>query len=150
MAIKSYADKLKHPKWQKKRLDIMNRDNFACCECGDKDTMLNVHHFIYKNGREPWDYDDTNFSTLCEVCHKTYHDIVNDLKLAGFEVVRLFSMMSPIGNIRIWIALYHNGSIVDSTIYLRDPITKKLQPYASLTETFIFRMYHEITMLKNG
>ena len=43
----AYSEKLKNPKWQKKRLEILNRDNFTCIKCGDKETTLQIHHFKY-------------------------------------------------------------------------------------------------------
>lgn len=66
---KTYSEKLKDPRWQKKRLEILERDNFTCTECGDKESPLHVHHKIYIFGNEPWDYKDENFITLCELCH---------------------------------------------------------------------------------
>lgn len=52
MSKTSYYEQLKDPRWQKKRLEIMNRANFKCEECGDSENMLSVHAFrssIYKN-----------------------------------------------------------------------------------------------------
>jgi len=63
----TYAEKLKHPKWQKKRLAILSRDNFTCCLCGDTETNLQVHHLKYTG--EPWDAPDEDLQTLCEDCH---------------------------------------------------------------------------------
>jgi hypothetical protein len=64
-----YSELLKHPKWQRKRLEIMQRDDFKCCLCNDEETTLNVHHKKYMNGNSPWEYDDNNFITVCEDCH---------------------------------------------------------------------------------
>ena len=66
----SYSDKLKSPQWQKKRLEIFSRDNWACVKCGDTETTLHVHHKEYINGNDPWDYDSCVFATLCEHCHQ--------------------------------------------------------------------------------
>ncbi len=60
----------KHPLWQKKRLEIMERDGFQCVECGSNDTILNVHHSYYRRGAKPWEYDDDDLHTLCATCHK--------------------------------------------------------------------------------
>ncbi|MCH8041761.1 MAG: hypothetical protein IH977_15675 [Nitrospinae bacterium] len=54
----SYYDLLKHPKWQKKRLRIMERSGFECESCGDNESMLSVHHSYYEKGKKPWEYDD--------------------------------------------------------------------------------------------
>lgn len=69
--MKSYWQKLKDPKWQKKRLEIMQRDEFKCCICQGADIELNVHHKIYKKGSDPWDYEDHELATLCRPCHET-------------------------------------------------------------------------------
>lgn len=66
----TYAEKLKDPRWQKKRLEILERDNWKCMLCGDKDSTLHVHHLFYYNGQEPWDYDNEALITLCEDCHE--------------------------------------------------------------------------------
>lgn len=71
--MKTYAEKLKDPRWQRKRLEILNRDEFACRDCGNKRDTLHVHHCSYAHGREPWDYDDSNLRTLCETCHESRH-----------------------------------------------------------------------------
>mgnify|MGYP000949982809 CR=1 len=69
-AKSNYSEKLKDPRWQKRRLEIMNRDDFTCRKCGDKTKTLNVHHLSYIKGRDPWDYRDDILVTLCEDCHK--------------------------------------------------------------------------------
>lgn len=68
-----YWEKLKDPRWQKRRLEIMQRDGFACRSCGDADSTLNVHHGYYEKGLDPWDYHDQTLFTLCEDCHEESH-----------------------------------------------------------------------------
>lgn len=68
-----YKDKLKDPRWQKKRLEILERDNWACQICGDEESTLVVHHFKYSNC-EPWDIDNEYLITYCEDCHKSEHE----------------------------------------------------------------------------
>lgn len=65
-----YAEKLKDPRWQKKRLEILARDNWTCQACDDTKRTLNIHHFRYIPGIEPWDYSMENFITLCDFCHR--------------------------------------------------------------------------------
>ena len=72
-----YEDLLKHPKWQKRRLKIMERDNWACTTCGEKDKPLNVHHRAYAKDHAPWEYPDHALMTVCDDCHDKYHK-VND------------------------------------------------------------------------
>jgi len=69
MKYKTYADKLKHPLWQKKRLEILQRDNWICQSCMDTSTTLNVHHKIYLPDKDIWDYPDYLLITLCDECH---------------------------------------------------------------------------------
>lgn len=65
-----YIEKLKDPRWQKKRLDIMERDGWACRSCGDNKKTLHVHHLAYIYGNDPWDYMDETLVTLCDDCHE--------------------------------------------------------------------------------
>jgi len=60
---RSYSDKLKNPLWQRKRLEILQRDNFQCQSCLTTTKELNVHHFNYR--KEPWESEDFELVTLC-------------------------------------------------------------------------------------
>jgi 5-methylcytosine-specific restriction endonuclease McrA len=77
-----YSKQLKSPKWQRKRLAIMSRDNFACAWCLDADSTLHVHHLFYIGFRKPWEYADAFLVTLCEACHNLAHftGAAHDLK----------------------------------------------------------------------
>lgn len=55
---KRYSEKLRDPRWQRKRLLILERDEWTCQFCGADDVTLHVHHKFYIPDREPWDYDD--------------------------------------------------------------------------------------------
>lgn len=80
-SLKTYSEKLRDPKWQRLRLAVMERDEFACRACGDKDSTLNVHHLVaYKKNADPWDYELWELITLCEDCHKTITDDFNEMK----------------------------------------------------------------------
>lgn len=68
--MKKYSEKLKDPRWQKKRLNIFERDKWNCQLCHDKESTLHVHHRYYEKGHEPWDYPDMALITLCEFCHQ--------------------------------------------------------------------------------
>lgn len=65
----TYIEKLKSPKWQKKRLEILERDNFSCKCCGDSESSLHVHHTKYLANTDPWEYENDSLITLCETCH---------------------------------------------------------------------------------
>lgn len=67
---KTYAEKLRDPRWQKKRLQLLNRAGFRCEHCGYGQEELHVHHKIYRKGCEIWDYKDDEFIVLCLCCHQ--------------------------------------------------------------------------------
>lgn len=71
------------PRWQKKRLDIMNRDKFKCLECGSDSKQLNVHHRWYVAGRKVWEYPDLALMTLCEECHQIETEIGKSYETHG-------------------------------------------------------------------
>lgn len=75
----AYADLLKDPRWQKKRLEIMERDKFTCQSCGDTKTTLNVHHAYYEKGKMPWEYPEDSLITWCEECHERRQKIQNHI-----------------------------------------------------------------------
>lgn len=66
----NYKEKLLDPRWQKKRLEVLNRDGFSCRFCSDTKTTLHVHHKVYEKGKEPWDIDSKLLITLCKDCHE--------------------------------------------------------------------------------
>lgn len=71
----NYKEQLESPEWQKKRLEILNRDGWTCQECGDKETQLHVHHRYYVNdGRMAWEYPFFALLTLCKNCHAKKKD----------------------------------------------------------------------------
>ena len=63
-----YANQLRHPLWQKKRLEILSRDNFTCQTCSDTQNNLQVHHLSYC--MVAWETPNDELITLCESCHK--------------------------------------------------------------------------------
>lgn len=98
-----YSDKLKDPRWQRKRLKIMERDEFMCQSCYDSENTLYVHHKFYIYGKEPWEYPDELLVTLCDACHKTEEDskniikdFVKELLLFGYLASELKEMLKLI------------------------------------------------------
>lgn len=101
----SYSDKLKKSKWQKRRLEIFQRDNFRCQSggCPDPEGQLEVHHIEYFSGVEPWDYPDDMLITLCSVCHDKQRgraelekNLASTLKMKGFLLSDLLALSSMI------------------------------------------------------
>lgn len=71
----AYSDLLKDPRWQKKRLEILQLDHWQCRDCGSKTKTLHVHHLRYKKGAKPWEYNNSSLITLCDQCHEKSHSI---------------------------------------------------------------------------
>lgn len=78
---KTYFEKLKDPRWQKKRLEVLQLNDFHCESCGDGESTLHVHHKEYFKGREPWEYEASQLAALCEACHAEQHETDDFLKL---------------------------------------------------------------------
>jgi hypothetical protein len=86
----TYLEKLKDPRWQKKRLEILQRDNWTCQCCGDTENTLHVHHWFYKKGKDPWEYDAEDLSTLCEDCHEAERLCRDDFEESLIECLRAY------------------------------------------------------------
>jgi hypothetical protein len=76
----TYAEKLRDPRWQRRRLEIMERDCYECTNCGERTKELHVHHRLYQYGLDPWDYEDDLLTTLCTDCHAEYKDFATERK----------------------------------------------------------------------
>jgi 5-methylcytosine-specific restriction endonuclease McrA len=69
----TYRALLRDPRWQKKRLEIFQRDQWQCQQCGARHKELQVHHLRYASGAAPvppWAYPASALVTLCVDCHK--------------------------------------------------------------------------------
>ena len=75
MTKEEYRDWLKDWRWEERRLELLDRDNYECQCCGATadEALLQVHHRYYEEGLLPWDYPDAALVTLCEDCHKRLH-----------------------------------------------------------------------------
>lgn len=92
----TYAEKLKDPRWQKKRLLVLERDGFECVLCGDATSTLHVHHLKYT--ANPWESGENDLWTLCENCHREMEVLKGDAQLflrsgAFRDVVRSWKHM---------------------------------------------------------
>jgi hypothetical protein len=103
MAKKNYSELLRDPRWQKRRLEIMARDEWACQSCKCKTDTLNVHHKRYQWGLNPWEYPDDDLITLCEGCHEFEED------LKTITIYNDLSSVSGLLNIQLW--LYTNALV---------------------------------------
>lgn len=77
---------LKDPRWQKRKTEILSRDNFTCQLCGDTENTLHVHHKYYLDNHKSWEYGDNALITLCEDCHSWVHENGNEVYEAPIKV----------------------------------------------------------------
>lgn len=75
------------PRWQKLRLQVMDRDNWMCVACGDSKATLHVHHKRYCGCI--WDSPPEDLQTLCNGCHMglgphpkagIWYEVIGDIK----------------------------------------------------------------------
>lgn len=93
----TYSEQLKHPKWQRKRLEIFERDNYTCLLCKSNENQLSVHHGFYMNTFKLWDYPNESLFTLCIECHNHVTQQSNVIKRElGFLPTELFLEFSEI------------------------------------------------------
>jgi hypothetical protein len=117
-----YQAKLKHPKWQRVRLQVFERAGFKCECCGDSESTLHVHHLVYSKG-DPWDAPMDTLECLCEVCHEFRSEFnrlfgMSALRTAYCRSIRdRFLSLCDAGqkDHPAWVsAHYHKGSKSDS------------------------------------
>jgi len=103
---KDYSELLKDPRWQKKRLQILQRDKFKCKLCGDEKATLHVHHKEYINGYAPWEYDNKSLITLCEDCHFQIEALKKDDSNFDFNEVKIYKSIGWTDNSKILFIAY--------------------------------------------
>jgi hypothetical protein len=150
MTKSNYSEKLQDPRWQRKRLEIMNRDNFTCKICGSKVKTLNVHHWRYTAGKEPWEYPENLLITVCNDCHKFLHltlDIEDNGVLSPFD----FVMKYPFSIIALELLINHKGDWVisfrkESNFYVKLSTLCCLKKFISSCDTNIFEYGSETNL----
>jgi hypothetical protein len=73
--MSAYIELLRDPRWQKRRLEMLEKACWMCAECAAKDKTLHVHHLRYRKGLKPWEYGDGELRALCEDCHSRWHEL---------------------------------------------------------------------------
>ena len=83
---KTYSELLQDPRWQKKRLKLLEKNNWSCESCHTKDKTLQIHHTYYIKDGLPWEYPDESLKCLCQPCHLERQKLEKDIqKLLGKE-----------------------------------------------------------------
>lgn len=80
MTKESYAELLKDPRWQRRRLEMLSAAGWMCRSCFGENKTLHVHHRVYRKGAMPWEYTDAELIVLCERCHVWIHAIMKNLE----------------------------------------------------------------------
>lgn len=101
---KTYAEELRHPRWQERRLRVFEQAGFRCERCGCDDKQLHAHHKTYIKGRRPWEYADDLLECLCDTCHTLAHAELDTLRVViaqqptaiGATLIRLVPMLTAI------------------------------------------------------
>jgi hypothetical protein len=97
--MSQYSSQLRDPRWQKKRLEILEHYKWMCLECFSESKELHVHHLIYKQGRKPWEYDEKELIVLCDKCHDEFHS--TELALKEIIIHSVFnSGLGPVSAIK--------------------------------------------------
>ena len=91
----NYKEQIKSPKWQKKRLEVLELRGFKCEECKCEDKQLHVHHRFYIKGRKYWEYDNDVLQVLCEDCHQKEHEKPEEID--AYKAGKLFLSCLPKG-----------------------------------------------------
>jgi len=100
-----FKDQYKHPLWQKKRLEILERDDYKCCDCKASDKQLHVHHGYYERDVYLWEYGSDTLWTLCADCHerwgkykKAMHIMIARIKLEEFNSSEVMNYLYDYSN----------------------------------------------------
>lgn len=117
--MKTYKEKLSDPRWQKKRLEVFSNSNFSCDLCLDEKSELHVHHKEYIKDKDIWDYDDSNFQSLCFACHdvvgKSKNEIIscvkNDKYIFSINSMFIVSLYSIVNKNTIYHFSFHAKEI---------------------------------------
>lgn len=112
-----YSEKLKNPRWQKKRLEILERDKWCCQRCFDINSPLHVHHRVYITDKEPWQYHNDFLITLCENCHEDERDVMHEIITSIIFALKSRFLSNEIDNLSIGISqmpMLHTPEVVAS------------------------------------
>ena len=91
-----YGKRLSDPRWQRRRLEVLERDSWRCTWCGEGREELQVHHGYYERGRvDPWEYDMTTLYSLCDNCHERAEN-------ARASVYRRLRSLHPRHHLDVW------------------------------------------------
>jgi hypothetical protein len=115
----TYSEKLKDPRWQKMRLKILERDDWACPSCFGTEQTLHVHHMIYSGNRNPWEYPMEDLITLCSECHLCETERIPDMEHDLMREIKRKFLSADIGKLVSGfhqLELIHSPSVIASVL----------------------------------
>lgn len=135
-----YSEKLLDPRWQKKRLEILQRDEWACQVCGDKKETLHVHHRAYFHNVDPWDVRDEYLVTLCCNCHEHESECMSEYITALTRVLKrkffaddVFSIMNGFWDLKITKTPKHTADVLEYALSNEKVMSALSKMYAEST-----------------
>lgn len=127
----TYQEKLKDPRWQKRRLEVLKRDNFTCRLCSDTTTTLHIHHKEYR--KDPWDIEIGSLITYCKHCHAV---IEYNKKIEHIIPIQLIKREIDVNEYKLCLIYLDNNNLlyVDVYQYEIDTLSYKTSLGAQLIE----------------
>lgn len=111
----NYPQQLADPRWQRKKTEILIRDNFTCKCCGDTTTQLEVHHVEYFDGIRAWEYPNDMLLTTCHDCHQKEltrykHELylLQALRTSGFYAIEILAIAQMLYSFKPFIQFIKN------------------------------------------
>jgi len=95
----SYAELLRRPEWQWKRLERLKGADFQCEECKEFSRNLRLDIRRHIPGTKPWDYEYDDYICVCEECAKGRDFLLNAIRkdigrLSLSDLAKVFQIVS--------------------------------------------------------
>lgn len=98
-----YWQLLQDPRWQRLRLEVMERAEFRCEWCEATDKTLHVHHTYYEKNLKPWEYPPESLRCLCKNCHEETERVLGQIKrkLGSLELLQLQQILGYVDGLAL-------------------------------------------------
>lgn len=90
MDKESFMAQYQDKRWYELSKKIKARDKNTCQMCGRNDLPVSVHHKVYIQNRNPWEYPDKDLICVCDRCHKYMSENNSTMTKAFMELKRSF------------------------------------------------------------
>lgn len=140
-----YKEQLLDPRWQKKRLKILERDNWACTLCGDTKSTLHIHHESYCGA--PWEVEDTDLKTHCEHCHSvaTYISKTSVYKeMLLKKIVKIRTESADTFIVLVAVLFFEKRGIDIYVVYHINNVSKDITTEYVMTNAFLLELNEKL------